>query len=159
VETIIPYQGNVVSFAAHVRNTTQYLAREKLRNWLYTKYEALMMTLETLQARSRSQMKHKAGLLFEVVQNKMNDIPFKLAMSNLAMTLTSWAKDLNINVPHHDDFRGDTVVVHTTARTIESSIEHTVWFVLQYVIHRPSCSVLPFFSLFTNRRSKRALTG
>jgi hypothetical protein len=50
VDTIIPYQGNVVSFAAHVRNMTQYLARERLRNGLYTKYEALMMTLETLQA-------------------------------------------------------------------------------------------------------------
>jgi hypothetical protein len=59
----------------------------------------------------------------------------------------------------HDDFRGDTVVVHTTARTIESSTEHTVWFVLQYVIHRPYSSVLPFFLLLTNRRSKRTLTG
>jgi hypothetical protein len=49
VDTTIPYQGNVVSFADHVRNMTQYLAREKIRNQLYTKYEALMMTLETLQ--------------------------------------------------------------------------------------------------------------
>jgi hypothetical protein len=32
VDTTIPYQGTVLSFAAHVRNMTQYLAREKLRN-------------------------------------------------------------------------------------------------------------------------------
>jgi hypothetical protein len=99
VETTIPYQGNVLSFAAPVRNMIQYIARGKLRNRLYTKYEALVMTLETLQARFRSQMKHKAGLLFEVGHNKVNDIPFKLAMSNLATTLTSWAKDLNLDVP------------------------------------------------------------
>jgi hypothetical protein len=45
-------------------------------------------------------MKHKAGLLFEVGHNKVKYIPFKLAMSNLATTLTSWAKDLNLDVPH-----------------------------------------------------------
>jgi hypothetical protein len=66
VDTTIPYQGNIVSFDAHVRHMTQYLAREKVRHRFYTKYEALMMTLETLQARFRSQMKHKAGLIFEV---------------------------------------------------------------------------------------------
>jgi hypothetical protein len=99
VGTIIPYQGNIVSFAAHVRNMTHYLAREKLHNRLYTKYEALMMTLETLQARFRSQMKHKAGLMFEVRHNKVNCIPFKLAMRNIATTLTSWAKDLNLDAP------------------------------------------------------------
>jgi hypothetical protein len=60
-------------------------------------------------------------------------------------------------VTMHNDFRGDTVVVHTTTRTIESSIEHTVWFVLQYVIHRPYCIVIPLFLPFMNRRSKRTL--
>jgi hypothetical protein len=99
VDTTIPYQGNVVSFAAHVRNMTQYLARKRLRNQLYTKYEALMMTLETLHARFRSQMKHKVGLLFEVGHNKVNEIRFKLSMINLATTLTSWAKDLNLDAP------------------------------------------------------------
>jgi hypothetical protein len=44
-------------------------------------------------------MKHKAGLLFEVGHNKVNDIPFKLAMRKLATTLASWAKDLNLYVP------------------------------------------------------------
>jgi hypothetical protein len=48
VDTAIPCQGNTLSFAAHVRNMTYYLAREKLRSRLYTKYEAPMMTLETL---------------------------------------------------------------------------------------------------------------
>jgi hypothetical protein len=57
-----------------------------------------MMTLEYLQARFRSQMKHKAGLLFEVGHNKVNDTPFKLTMSNIATTPTSWAKDLNCDV-------------------------------------------------------------
>jgi hypothetical protein len=66
-----------------------------------------MMTLETLQARFRLQMKHKAGLLFEVVHNKVNGTPFKLAMSNLATTLTSWAKDLNLDVPRGT--KGDRV--------------------------------------------------
>jgi hypothetical protein len=31
VDTAIPYQGNTVSFTAHVKNMTQFLAREKLR--------------------------------------------------------------------------------------------------------------------------------
>jgi hypothetical protein len=44
-------------------------------------------------------MKHKAGLLFEVGHNKVNDIPFKLTMSNLATTLTSWAKYSNLDDP------------------------------------------------------------
>jgi hypothetical protein len=76
------YQGNTVSFATHVRNMTQYLAREKIRRRLYMKYKALTMTLETLQARFRTQMKHKAGLLFEVGHNKVDTIPFKHAMIN-----------------------------------------------------------------------------
>jgi hypothetical protein len=92
VETVIPYQGNTVSFAAHVRYMTQYLAREKLHSRLYTKYKAPMTTLETLQTRFRTQMKHNDGLLFEVGHNKVDYIPFNLAMSNLATTLTSWVK-------------------------------------------------------------------
>jgi hypothetical protein len=107
VYTVIPYQGNTVSFAAHVRNMTQFLAREKLRSRLYTKYEALMMTLETLQGRFRAQMKHKDGLLFETGHDKVDAIPFKLAMSNLATTLTSWAKELNLDIPRGS--KGDRV--------------------------------------------------
>jgi hypothetical protein len=99
VDTTIPYQGNVVSFAAHVRNMTQYLASEKLRRRLYTKYETLMMTLETLQARFRAPMKHNAGLLFESGHDHTDNTPFKLAMRNLATTLTSWAKDMNLDIP------------------------------------------------------------
>jgi hypothetical protein len=99
VDTTIPYQGNTVSFAAHVRNMTQYLARKKLGGRLYTKCEALMMTLETLQAHFRVQMKHKVGILFQVGHNKVDNIPFKLAMSNFATPLTSWAKELNLDVP------------------------------------------------------------
>jgi hypothetical protein len=44
-------------------------------------------------------MKHTVGLLFEVGHNKLDNIPFKVSISNLATTLTSWAKDLNLNVP------------------------------------------------------------
>jgi hypothetical protein len=99
VDTTIPYQGNVVSFSAHVRNMTQYLAREKLRRRLYTKYETLMMTLETLQAHFRAPIKHNAGLLFESVHDHTDNIPFKLDMSNLATTLTSWARDMNLEIP------------------------------------------------------------
>jgi predicted nucleic acid-binding protein len=91
-----------VSFAAHVRNMTQYLAIEKLRRRLYTKYETLMMTLETLQARFRAPMKHNAGLLFESSHDHTDNILFKFAMSNLATTLTSWAKDMNLEPPPWD---------------------------------------------------------
>jgi hypothetical protein len=94
-----------VSFAAHVLNMIQYLAREKLHSRLYTKYEVLMMTLETIQA--RTQMKHKARLLFEVGHNKVYNIPFKLAMNNLATTLKSWVKDPNLDVPRKT--KGDRV--------------------------------------------------
>jgi hypothetical protein len=62
VDTAIPYKGNTVTFASHMRNMTQYLSREELRGQTYAKYEAIMMTLETLQSRFRIQMKHMAGL-------------------------------------------------------------------------------------------------
>jgi hypothetical protein len=103
VDTDTPYQGNIVSFAAHAWNIMQYLAHEKLCGRLYTKYEALMMILETVQARFSAQMNHKAGLLFKVGHNKVDDIPFKLDMINLATMLTSWAKDLNLDVPPKGD--------------------------------------------------------
>jgi hypothetical protein len=99
VDTAIPYQGNTVSFAAHVRNMAQFIAREKLRGRRYNRYETTMMTLETLQGRFRTQMKHNAGLEFEVGHDKVNNVPFKLEMSNLATTLTSWAKELHLEVP------------------------------------------------------------
>jgi hypothetical protein len=89
VDTAIPYQGNGETFASHVRNMTQYLSREELCGRTYTKYEAIMTTLETLQNRFRSQMKHNAGLEFEVGHDKVNNAPFKLAMSNISTTLTS----------------------------------------------------------------------
>jgi hypothetical protein len=98
VDTAIPYQGGMVSFAAHIRSMSQYIAWEKLRGWLYTRYETLMMTLETLQGRFRVQIKHTAGLEFEARHNKLNIVPFKLEMSNLATTLISWAKDLHLDV-------------------------------------------------------------
>jgi hypothetical protein len=62
VDTAIPYQGNIVTFASHVRTMTQYLSWEELKGRNYTKYEAIMMTLETLQGRFRNQTKHMAGL-------------------------------------------------------------------------------------------------
>jgi hypothetical protein len=96
VDTTIPYHGNVVSFADHVRSMTQYLAREKLRRRLYTRYEALVMTLETLQDLFRAPMKHNAGLLFESGHDHTDNIPFRLAMSNLSKTLTSWANDTSL---------------------------------------------------------------
>jgi hypothetical protein len=107
VDTPIPYQGNVVSFAVHVRNMTQYLAREKLRRRLYTKYETLMMTIETLQARFCAPMKHNVGLLFESGNDHTDNIPFKIAMSNLSTTLTSWAKDMNLEI--HRGTKGDRI--------------------------------------------------
>jgi hypothetical protein len=72
---------------------TQCLSREKLRGRSYTKYEAIMMILlKTLQGRFQSQMKHMAGLEFKVGRDKVDNIPFKLAMSNIATTLTLWVK-------------------------------------------------------------------
>jgi hypothetical protein len=65
----------------------------------YTKYEALMITLETLQSCFRSQMKHLAGLGFKVGHNNMDNIPFKLAMSNIATMITSWARELHLEAP------------------------------------------------------------
>jgi hypothetical protein len=97
----------MVSFAAHVHNMSQYITRAKLRGWLYNRYETLMMTLETLQGRYRVQMKHNAGLEFETGHNKVNIVPFKLEMSNLTTTLTSWAKDL-----HMDVSRGTITGIH-----------------------------------------------
>jgi hypothetical protein len=61
VDTAISYQGNAITLASHARNMTQYLSREQLRGRSYSKYEAIMMTLETSQGRFRSQMKHMAG--------------------------------------------------------------------------------------------------
>jgi hypothetical protein len=66
-----------------------------------------MMTLETLQGRFRAQMKHKAGLLFETGHDKVDAIPLKLAMSNLATTLTSWAKEYNLDITRGS--KGDRV--------------------------------------------------
>jgi hypothetical protein len=42
-----------------------------------------------------------------VGHNKVDNIPFKLAMSNLATTLTFWVKDLNLDVPRGP--KGDRV--------------------------------------------------
>jgi hypothetical protein len=57
----------------------------------------------------------------------------------------------------HDDFRGNTVVVHHRGHNggdcAQRSIAHTVLFVLQYVICQPYCMLSPFM----NRRSKRTL--
>jgi hypothetical protein len=58
----IPYQGNTVTFKLHVCTMTQYLSWKELRGKTYTKYEALLMTLETLQSHFRIQMKHMARL-------------------------------------------------------------------------------------------------
>jgi hypothetical protein len=99
VDTVIHYQGNTVNFDSHVCNMMQYLSREELRGRTYTKYEAIMMTLETLQGRFQSQMKHMAGLEFEVRHDKLDNIPFKLDMSNIAIALTSWAKEFHREAP------------------------------------------------------------
>lgn len=52
----------------------------------------MMILLKTLQGRFQSQMKHMAGLEFKVGRDKVDNIPFKLAMSNIATTLTLWVK-------------------------------------------------------------------
>jgi hypothetical protein len=71
---------------------SQYIPQEKLHDHLYNCYETIMMTLGTLQGRFHAQMKHNAGLELEVDQDKVDNVPFKLEMSNLATNLTSWAK-------------------------------------------------------------------
>jgi hypothetical protein len=48
VEPVTPYQCNVVTLDAHVRNITNHLEKEGLRGRRYTKYESMMMVLESL---------------------------------------------------------------------------------------------------------------
>jgi hypothetical protein len=119
--TAIAYQGNTVRFAAHVHDMSQYIAREKLCGRLYNRYETLMMTLETLQGRFLVPMKHNAGLEFEAGHNKVNLLPFKLEISNIATTLTLWAKDLHLDVSR--GVKGDRIVYLATT-TQHSSNSH-----------------------------------
>jgi hypothetical protein len=87
VEYITPYQGNVVTVAAQVRNMANHLEKESLRGCLYTKDESLMMVLESLHGRYKERLNNKAELALTAKHNHVDKITFKLEMTNLGTTL------------------------------------------------------------------------
>jgi hypothetical protein len=97
VDAVIPYQGNSVSIAAHVRNMANFLEKEELRGRLYTQYESLMMVMESLHGRFKERLKKKSELAFTAKHDHFNRIPFKLEMANLATTLTEWSEELKLD--------------------------------------------------------------
>jgi hypothetical protein len=111
-----------------------------------------------LQGRFRTQMKHNAGLGFEVGHDKVNNVPFKLEMSNLATTLTSWAKELHLEVPRGT--KGDRIAhleaTHATQYKVDYQDAVGVHFVgsdksadsaTSRVIKKMTASSLPISSL------------
>jgi hypothetical protein len=88
VGPIMPYQGNSVSIAAHVRNMANFLEKEQLRGRSYTQYESLMMVIESLHGRFKERLESKYELIFKANIDHSNRTPFKLEMSNLGTTLT-----------------------------------------------------------------------
>jgi hypothetical protein len=99
VETITPYQGNMVTLAAHVRNMSNHLENEALRKRYYTKYEGLMMVVDSLYGRCRERLKQKVELSFTTKHDRIDRVPFKLEMTDLGTTLTEWAEEMKVGVP------------------------------------------------------------
>jgi hypothetical protein len=98
VETITPYQGNMVTLAAHVRNMSNHMEKEAMRKRYYKEYESLMMVVESLHGRCHEGLKQKVELSFTTKHDRVNKIPFKLEMANLGTTLTEWEDELKVGV-------------------------------------------------------------
>jgi hypothetical protein len=56
------------------------------------------MTIETFQRRFRTQMKHNAGHEFEVGCDKVDNVPFKLEMSNSTVVLAPYHPPIKTKV-------------------------------------------------------------
>jgi hypothetical protein len=87
VETIT-YQGNMITLAAHVQNMSNHLEKEELCKRYYTKYEGLVMVVESFHGRCREHLKPKVELSFTTKHDQIDKVPFKLEMVNLSTALT-----------------------------------------------------------------------
>jgi hypothetical protein len=96
VETKIPAQSIGTRFGHHVRAVQDHLFREETRGRIYSKYEALQLVIDTLHPAYHLDLKFRAEKEFDQTQDLEDSIPFKLQMSQLGTTLTSWSIEMRL---------------------------------------------------------------
>jgi hypothetical protein len=97
VETRIPAQSISTRFGHHVRAIQDHLYREETRGRAYTKYEALQLVLDTLHPTYHFDLKFRAEKEFGQAHDFDDCIPFKLQMSQLGTTLTTWSTEMRLS--------------------------------------------------------------
>lgn len=71
--------------------------REETRGRAYTKYEALQLVLDTLHPTYHLDLKFRAEKEFGQAHDFDECIPFKLQMSQLGTTLTTWSTEMRLS--------------------------------------------------------------
>jgi hypothetical protein len=97
VETNIPAQSIGTRFGHHVRAVQDHLFREETRGRIYSKYEALQLVIDTLHPSYHLNQKFRTEKEFHQKHDLEDSIPFKLQMSQLGITLTSWSSEMRLS--------------------------------------------------------------
>jgi hypothetical protein len=96
IETKTPSQSISTLFGHHDRAIQGHLFREETRGRTYSKYEALQLVLETLHPLYHLDLKFRAEKEFDQSHHFEESIQFKLQMSQLGTTLTSWSSEMRL---------------------------------------------------------------
>jgi hypothetical protein len=97
VETRILAQSISTHFGHHVRAIQDHLYREETCGRAYTKYETLQLVLDTLHPTYHLDLKFRAEKEFGQAHDLDYCIPFKLQMSQLGTTLTTWSTEMRLS--------------------------------------------------------------
>jgi hypothetical protein len=96
VETHIPAHSIGTRFGHHVRAVQDNLFQEETRGRIYSKYKSLQLVLDSLHPLCHLDLKFRAEKEFDHIHELEDSIPFKLQMSQLGTTLTSWSSEMRL---------------------------------------------------------------
>jgi hypothetical protein len=83
-------------FGHHVHAIQDHLFREETQGRIYSKYEALQLMFDTLHPTYNLDLKFGAEKQFGKAHDFNECIPFKMQMSQLGTTLTSWSNEMRL---------------------------------------------------------------